>query len=266
VSTTLAELILVMEKRYPTASAEIWDAVGLVSGHPDQKITKVLFAVDPAEQVIAEAIQAQAQLVIVHHPLILRGISSVAESTRKGRIISSLIKAELALFTIHTNADVAKPGVSDALGKALGIEINNFSALDPITGLGRLGNLAKRIPLQDFANQMHDSLPKTKRGINVAGNLQMGIERVAVCGGAGDSLLELVSNTDADVYVTSDLKYHVAEEFVQSTGKALIDISHWAGEWPWLCQAAEFLHQDLGGTLETQVSNLVTDPWSLSIN
>ncbi len=265
-STKLAEVIAAMEKRYPTASAEVWDAVGLVSGHPDQKIAKVLFAVDPAEQVIAEAIETQAQLVIAHHPLILRGISSVAESTRKGRIISSLIKSEIALFTIHTNADVAKPGVSDALGQAIGIEINSFAALDPVTGLGRLGNLSKRIPLKDFANQVHDSLPKTKRGLKVAGNLQMGIERVAVCGGAGDSLLDLVSNTDADVYVTSDLKYHFSEEFAQSTGKALIDISHWAGEWTWLNQAADLLQQDLGGTLETKVSNLVTDPWSLSIN
>ena len=84
--------------------------------------------------------------------------------------------------------------------------------------------------------------------------------------GAGDSLLELVAHSEVDVFVTSDLKYHVAEEFVRSTQIALIDISHWAGEWTWLDQGASLLATDLGGNLETKVSSIVTDPWTLTIN
>lgn len=255
-----------MEKRYPAASSELWDAVGLVVGNPDNNISKVLLTVDPSEAVIQEAKDFGAELIVAHHPLILKGVSSVAESTRKGQLISKLIRADLALFTVHTNADVAKPGVSDALGEALGIKIDNFAAIDQITGLGRIGNLPKQISLTDFAQQVLSALPKTQRGIHVAGDLQMHISKVAVCGGSGDSLLDKVSQLDVDVYVTSDLKYHVAEEFSQSTGKALIDISHWAGEWTWLDQAAALLSKDLSGTLETRVSKIVTDPWSLSLN
>ena len=263
-SITIADIISVMEKRYPSASAEPWDAVGLVTGNPSNAVAKVLFAVDPTELVVAQAKEINAQLIIAHHPLILKGVNSVAESTRKGKIIAQLIKSDIALFTAHTNADVAIPGVSDALAKTFGVEVEQ--EIDPLVKLGRIGNLPKAIPLGDFANQVADALPKTNRGIHVAGDLTKRISKVAICGGSGDSLLDLVEQTDADVYVTSDLKYHVAEEFVNSTGIALIDISHWAGEWTWLNQAADLLRDDLSGTLETQVSKIVTDPWSLSIN
>lgn len=259
----VADVIAAMEKRYPSASAELWDAVGLVTGNPNNDVDTVLFTVDPAEIVIEQAKELGAQLIVAHHPLMLKGVSSVAESTRKGQIISQLIKAEIALFTIHTNADVATPGVSDALAKTLGVQVDG--PIEQVTKLGRIGNLPRAITLADFAAQVSDALPKTHRGLNVAGDLTSRISRVALCGGAGDSLLELVGQSDADVYVTSDLRYHLTEEFVKSTGKALIDISHWAGEWTWLEQAAKLLSQDLGGTLKTQVSSIVTDPWTLSI-
>ena len=259
----VADIISAMEKRYPNASAELWDAVGLVTGNPNNDVDTVLFTVDPSEAVIDQAKDLGAQMIIAHHPLILKGISSVAESTRKGQIISQLIKADIALFTIHTNADVASPGVSDAFAKTLGVAVDGV--IDQVTKLGRIGKLPKPMTLADFAAQIADSLPQTNRGINVAGDLASRIERVAVCGGAGDSLLELVGKSDADVYVTSDLRYHLTEEFVNSTGKALIDISHWAAEWTWLDQAAKLLSQDLGGTLKTHVSSIVTDPWTLSI-
>ena len=263
-SHTVADVIAAMEKRYPSASAELWDAVGLVSGNPNNQVSKILFAVDPAESVIQEAKEIGAELIIAHHPLMLKGVTSVAESTRKGKIVADLIKSDIALLTAHTNADVANPGVSDALARAVGVEPD--SAIDQVTKLGRIGNLPKAMPLSDFAQLVADGLPKTAHGIHVAGDLQRGISRVAVCGGAGDSLLGLVEQSDADVFVTSDLRYHLTEEFVRSTGKALVSISHWAGEWTWLNLAADLIVPDLGGTLEVQVSHTVTDPWSLTIN
>lgn len=252
-----------MEKRYPSASAEVWDAVGLVTGRPEASISKVLFAVDPSEVVVEEAKALGAELIITHHPLILLSEENPEPTKRKTKIIADLLAADIGLFTAHTNADVAKPGVSDALATAIGIEVD--SAIDQIVGLGRIGKLPRPMMLSDFAAQVVDGLPATKRAVHVAGDLTRAIKTVAVCGGSGSSLLELVGLSDVDVYVTSDLKYHVAEEFVNTTGKALIDISHWAGEWTWLNLAAELLVSDLGGTLEAHVSSIVTDPWSLSI-
>jgi dinuclear metal center YbgI/SA1388 family protein len=265
-TVTIADVLAAMESRYPIASAELWDTVGLVTGTPDSIVHKVLFAVDPHDRVVSEAKDVGAQLVIAHHPLILNSEITPSQSKRKGEIVGQLLANKIGLFTAHTNADVAWPGVSDALAKTLGVIIENKTSIDPITSLGRIGNLPSTLTLGEFANQVLASLPETQRGIHVAGGLDKPIMRVAICGGSGGSLLDLVAQSDADVFVTSDLKYHVAQEFVDSTGKCLIDISHWAGEWTWLDQAAELLKLDLGGTLETHVSSLVTDPWSLSLN
>ena len=262
-STTIADVLAALEKRYPSALAEVWDAVGLVTGNPHSKVDKVLFAVDPLQAVVNEAVEIGAQLIVAHHPLILLTEESPVPAPSKTKIMAALLAANIGLITVHTNADVAFPGVSDALALSIGVEVSG--AIDDLVGLGRIGKLAKPMSLRDFATQVAQGLPKTNRKVHVAGNLDATVKSVAICGGAGASLLEQVSRTDVDVYVTSDLKYHLAQEFVENSGIALIDISHWAGEWLWLDQGAKLLAQDLGGTLKTQVSAINTDPWSMSI-
>ena len=87
------------------------------------------------------------------------------------------------------------------------------------------------------------------------------MRRVALCGGAGDFLLDTVGRTDADVYVTSDLRHHPAAEFVERGGPALLDVAHWAAEWTWLPVVEARLRAALGDTVETRVSTICTDPW-----
>jgi putative NIF3 family GTP cyclohydrolase 1 type 2 len=91
------------------------------------------------------------------------------------------------------------------------------------------------------------------------------VRRVALCGGAGDFLLDTVARTDADVYVTSDLRHHPASEFVERDGPALVDVAHWAAEWTWLPVVEARLHAALGDTVETRVSTIRTDPWQFRI-
>jgi dinuclear metal center YbgI/SA1388 family protein len=117
----LADVVADLEARYDPAGAEPWDAVGLVCGDPDADIRRVLFAVDPVAVVADEAIASHADLVVTHHPLFLGGTSSVAATTAKGRVVHRLIGAGIGLFVAHTNADVASPGVSDALADAVGL-------------------------------------------------------------------------------------------------------------------------------------------------
>ncbi|MFE7745502.1 Nif3-like dinuclear metal center hexameric protein [Nocardia sp. NPDC057455] len=121
--TTLADLIGVLEAAYPPALAEPWDSVGLVCGDPAEELTRVLFAVDATAAVVDEAIDWRAQALVVHHPLLLRGVDTVAASTPKGALLHRLIRSGCALFTAHTNADSADPGVSDALAAALGLTV-----------------------------------------------------------------------------------------------------------------------------------------------
>ncbi|MDO9457426.1 Nif3-like dinuclear metal center hexameric protein [Nocardioides sp.] len=358
---------------YPPRTAESWDAVGLVWGDPDQDVRKVMLAVDATAEVAAEAAEWGADLLVVHHPLFLKGVHGFAATTPKGRTLSTLVGAGCALLTAHTNADQATGGVSESLATALGLadqqpitptaddptdkltvyvpvdaasvvraalaeagagaigdyDFASFSsrgqgrfrplegssptigtvgdiaeveeirvevvlprhrrravvaamlaahpyetpAYDVVevaddqagtTGTGRIGTITP-VTLETFAAAVAEALPETHHGVRVAGDPQRRIRRVAVCGGAGDFLLDTVLGTDADVYVTSDLRHHPAAEFVEKGGPALVDVAHWAAEWTWLPTLSARLTDELGDAVQTRVSTLVTDPWTMRL-
>jgi dinuclear metal center YbgI/SA1388 family protein len=121
VTPTLGDVIAVLDRLYDPSWAESWDAVGLVTGDLGSPVRRILFAVDPMRVVVDEAIAGDFDLLVTHHPLLLRGVNSVAATTPKGRVIHDLIRSNTALHVCHTNADNANPGVSDALAAALGL-------------------------------------------------------------------------------------------------------------------------------------------------
>ncbi|TDQ45991.1 dinuclear metal center YbgI/SA1388 family protein [Actinorugispora endophytica] len=259
------------EAIYDPAWAASWDAVGLVCGDPGQPVRRILFAVDPVARVVEEAAEWGADLVVTHHPLLLRGVTSVAATTPKGRLVHRLITSGIALYTAHTNADTADPGVSDALAAAVGLD-GPLRPLDPDPadpegrrGIGRVGELASPVPLRDFAARAARGLPATVAGLRVAGDPDRPVRTVAVSGGAGDSLLGAARAAGADVFLTADLRHHPASEFAEHGDIALVDAAHWATEWPWLADGAARLTRALGGgraNVETRVSTLVTDAWT----
>ncbi|MBW8752240.1 MAG: Nif3-like dinuclear metal center hexameric protein [Propionibacteriales bacterium] len=117
----LRDLVALVEGWYPPERAEDWDAVGLVCGDPDADVRRVLLAVDPVQAVADEAVATDADLVIVHHPLFLRGTSSVAATTPKGRVVHTLLTHGCGLLAAHTNADAPAGGVSESMALALGL-------------------------------------------------------------------------------------------------------------------------------------------------
>ena len=378
--TTLADVISVMDRLYNPAWAESWDAVGLVTGDPDQEVRRVLFAVDPMRAVVDEAIEGGFDLLVTHHPLLLRGVNSVATTTPKGRVINDLIRAGVALHVCHTNADNANPGVSDALAAAIGLrdtrplkpmpadpmdkvvvgvpvgetqamldalakagagrvghyeraawsvtgdgtfrpleganptigavgdievvredriemilprrkrqavaeallaahsyeepayDFYELAALPSERGGGRIGVLTEPLPLADFARLVAESLPRTEHGVRVSGDPDRMIETVAVVGGAGDSEFDRVRSAGVDAYLTADLRHHPATEARAYADPALVDVAHWASEWPWLADAERLLRDGLaaqgstpGSTVDTHISTLCTDAWTLRI-
>src|ERR1700738_463654 len=169
---TLAEAVGILDAAYDPRWAEPWDAVGLVCGDPAAEVRKVLFAVDPVDAVVDEAIEWGADLLVTHHPLLLKPVHGVAATTFKGRTVHRLITHGVALLTAHTNADVATPGVSDALARALGRAATGpiLPAPDaPGRGLGRFGALPAAEPLHAFAERVAAALPATSAGGRVAG-------------------------------------------------------------------------------------------------
>jgi dinuclear metal center YbgI/SA1388 family protein len=369
----LRDVVAVLDDLYDPRTAESWDRVGLVTGEPDQPVRKVLLAVDPAQTVIDEALDWGADLLLTHHPLLLRGVHAVTASEPKGRAVTSLIRAGVALHVAHTNADVAEHGVSDALAAAVGlIDVEPLEALpehdrvklvtfvpresvdqvvdalasagagvigdyercawttegvgtfrpgqgarpavgtvgvteqvaelrvemvlptdraaaavaalrsahpyeEPAVdllalapqpgrlGTGRVGRLPSPRALAEFAQTVADALPTTAAGVRVAGDPGRTVERVAVCGGAGDSHFPAVRRAQVDAYVTADLRHHPAAEAREHGAPALLDCAHWATEWPWLPVAEQALRAGLAAradTVETRVSRIVTDPWT----
>lgn len=266
----LRDLRRVAEGFWPEGTAESWDRVGLVTGRDDAPLRRVLLAVDAVRDTVDEAIGWHADALLAHHPLLLRGVYTVAEDTAKGALLASLIRNNCALLAAHTNADSPEGGVSDTLAIRLGLQQSTpvVAGADPLAGIGRVGMLAEPVSLASFAERIAAQLPKTVTGVRVAGDPSRMIQRVALCGGAGDSLLDSPEVLKADVYVTSDLRHHPAQESIeQSTvlgGPALIDISHWAAESMWLQVAAERLAAALPG-VEFRVSEKRTDPWSFAV-
>jgi dinuclear metal center YbgI/SA1388 family protein len=373
----LADVIAALEAAYPPALAQEWDAVGLVCGDPADKVSSVLVAVDPVPATVDEALDGGTQLLLTHHPLLLRGVHGVGADTPKGALVHRLVRGGAALFTAHTNADAADPGVSDALARALGLVVEGplepapeapldkivtfipvgpaitavhdalaaagagaigdyshcsfatagtgqfkplpgahptigevgklervaetklemvlprgkraavvaalraahpyeepaFDVLEladlPSTrGLGRIGTLPGPEPLHAFADRVAAALPATAWGVRAAGDPDRPMRRVAVCGGAGDSALGAAVAAGVDAYVTADLRHHPASEHLLAgqmnpATPALVDVAHWASEWPRCAQAADILRTALGGSVEVRVSTLRTDPWTV---
>lgn len=265
---TVADVVSVIEQLYPPRLAETWDACGLVCGDPAAEVDRVLVALDCTDAVADAAINDGADLLLVHHPLLLRGVTGVPADHPKGRIVHRLIRAGVALYAAHTSADSARPGVNDRLAEILGVTpgapLSEVVPGDPTYGIGRVGELDTPMTLADFTLRVADRLPQTVWGVRAAGDPERMIHRVAVASGAGDSFLDTVAGLDVDCFVTSDLRHHPVDEHLRADGCPVIDTAHWASEFPWCAQAAELVARDAPG-VTTGVIDLRTDPWTVHV-
>ncbi|MCY7364433.1 MAG: Nif3-like dinuclear metal center hexameric protein, partial [Frankiaceae bacterium] len=156
----LADVLSELERLYPVALAQDWDAVGLVCGDPAAVVRRVLLAVDPVEAVVDEVVDGGFDLLLTHHPLYLRGTTSVAATTPKGRVVHRLVGAGAALTVAHTNADAADPGVSDALAELF--DLRDLRPLD-LAAAEPLDKLVVFVPVAD-ADRLLDALASAGAG------------------------------------------------------------------------------------------------------
>ena len=277
--SVLADVIGVLEAAYPLRWAEAWDRVGLVLGERDAEMSRVLLAVDPTVAVAREAIDCKAQLLVTHHPLLLRGASFLPADDGKGQVVTSLIRAGIGLWCGHTNVDRSTLGTVGAWVRALdlqdarplvpGKESGEAAAADhgsELFGLGAIGQVPSPITVGQLAARLAGIVPATARGIAHTGPAEREVRTIAVCPGAGDSFLEAAAGSGADVYITSDLRHHPALEHIEDAADplavpALIDVAHAASESLWLPLARELLTETLPG-IEVLISEQSTDPWS----
>ncbi|CAN7406905.1 Nif3-like dinuclear metal center hexameric protein [Knoellia sp. LjRoot47] len=265
-TSTLRDVVDVLDRLYPPRTAQSWDQVGLVTGDPEQPVERILLALDPTLAVIEEARDLHADLVVTHHPLLLRGIHSVATTTAKGASITGLVVGDIALYVAHTNADVAADGVCEALASAAGLTDTAPLAVVEEQPLGRVGRLSSPTTLGAFATGLHAALPAAAAGLRVSGPPDAAVETVAVLGGAGDDQFAAVRASGADVYVTADLRHHPAlEAREESRGGPpyLVDAGHWSSEAVWLQTLRDALTTAL--RVDIDISTVRTDPWTFTV-
>jgi dinuclear metal center YbgI/SA1388 family protein len=269
-AVVLRELLESLDEFWPISGADDWDAPGLVCGSLDSRVSRVLLTVDVTDEIIEEAVAGGFDLIIAHHPLLLRGVKSVAESSSKGAVLAKAIRSNVSIYSAHTNADIVPRGVSAALAASFGLShARPLVETGPQTGHGRIGALSEYLSLGELARVIARKLPSTATGIRVAGSFETPVRSVALCGGAGDSFIEIAYASGADVYITSDLRHHPVQEILEratAEGRSfsIIDISHWAAEWVWLEWAAEDIHGRFA-SVQVVVSELRTDPWDFAI-
>jgi dinuclear metal center YbgI/SA1388 family protein len=248
---TVKDLLKTLDKIASFGLAEQWDNVGLMVGDPNQQIKGILVALDPTEEILAEAKAGRANCIITHHPLIFQPLNTIYTDKPLGRFLRSALENEISVIGCHTNLDQAGGGVNDVLAARLGLvecrplvpaasqQGGGQNAAAPIAGFGRLGRLAQPTSPEIFIERLCIlfNLPV----LRVAGRLPAEITTVAVCGGSGSELAETAYTSGAQVYVTGEVKHSTAR-WAEAAGFCIVDAGHFATENPVVESLANVLH------------------------
>ena len=239
------DVVLAIEAEVPLCWQESYDNAGLVVGNPDAEVERVLVALDITEEVVEEAIEAGAQMVVAHHPVIFRPIKRLAWANRQQRTIAKAIAAGVALYSAHTNLDGAPTeGISHKLAEMLGLKevaLLEASAHEGV-GIGVVAEVAEPVDAVEMLAKI-----KTTLGVEALRHSPIRCEkvgRVAICSGSGGSLIEAAERAGADLYLSADFKYH---DFVDADHMILVDAGHFETE---IC-AIDILFEILSKKLPT---------------
>ena len=216
----------VIEEFAPLSIQEKWDNSGLCIGSPDAPVSSVLFGLDCTPELVDEAIECGADMIVTHHPLIFSGLKKISPDDMVGEAVFKAIKAGISIYAAHTNADKVIAGVSGAMAAKLGLQnVEILSEDGEGIGLGVVGDLVEPMTAQQMVEMVKDrfALKTVKASKPVDGM----ITRVAMCGGSGGSLIGAAKAAGAQLYISGDISYH---NFFTSEGFMLMDIGHYESE------------------------------------
>lgn len=223
------EIAALLEEQVPLGWQESYDNAGLAVGDPEAEVTTVLVALDATEEVVEEAIEMGAQMVVTHHPIIFRPLKRLTCANRQQRTIARAIAAGVALYAAHTNLDSSPTeGISHLLAARLGLveeRVLEPSQAGDNVGIGVVGRLREPMGAEEFLRKIGSLL-----GVAVLRHSPIRIaqvERVAICSGSGGSLIESAEAAGADLYLSADFRYH---DFVDADRMILVDAGHFETE------------------------------------
>ncbi|MBQ3575087.1 MAG: Nif3-like dinuclear metal center hexameric protein [Clostridia bacterium] len=232
-SVTIKQVYDWIDTIAPFEGAEEWDNVGILAGSADQKVEKVLCALDLNAAVLDEAIARNVQLIVTHHPILFAGRKNMREDDAEGRLICALIRNKIGLIAAHTNFDNANPGVNDVLAEKLGL-----SGVEVLECGMRIGTPKEKV-LGYFAKTAENALGGPVRCYGKANRI---ISKVAVLGGAGGSFAGIALENGADVYLTGEISHHRAWD-AYAEGMCCLEAGHAATEMPAVNMLADALQK-----------------------
>ena len=230
---TVIEIYDYLDSIAPFELQESYDNAGLIVGDAEAVVTGVLHCLDSTEAIIDEAIDKNCNLIIAHHPIVFKGLKQFVGENYVQRTIIKAIKNDIAIIAIHTNLDnVLTNGVNEMIANKL--EMTNISILAPkiqdvteeVAGAGVVGKLSSSMKTEEFFDYLKEQMQLSViKHTNICFDK---VKKVAICGGSGGFLLEHAKAAGAQVFVTSDYKYH---EFFDADGDIIIaDIGHYESE------------------------------------
>lgn len=256
---TVHDVLNLVEGIAPRYMKMDWDNAGLLCGDSRQIVHKILVALDPFEDVCAEAASIGAELIVTHHPLIFVAPKSITEDTSVGRSIRLLCRNNISAINAHTNLDCAPGGVNDVLAEKLGLCDVSVIAPSGTDEQGRSWGLLRRGTVQEQDLESFLALVKEKLGVPTlryaAGSRR--VRSIAVGGGACGSELMDAFDAGCDTFVTSDIKYNQFWD-ARDLGINLIDAGHFYTENPVVFALAEKLRKAFP-EIQVEVSKIHED-------
>ena len=244
----LKEITELFEREFPTSMAMDWDNVGLQVGDLSQEINRVYVALDATDEVIEHAINAGADLLITHHPLIFTTVNRVVANDMVGRRLLKMIENHMAYYAMHTNFDIAAMG--DIVAKKMGVEVS--TPLEPTGeyadgksfGMGFVGELVNdsAVNLKEFADSVRDNFGLSH--VKIFSENDKMVKRIACCPGSGKSVVNFALEAGADVYVTGDIDHHTGIDAV-AMNLPIIDAGHYGLEHVYIDYMVNLLRDNL---------------------
>lgn len=227
---TIKQITDVIERFAPLEWQESYDNAGLIVGRPDDEVHKALLAVDVTEEVLDEAEAEGCDLVITHHPIVFRALKRFNSADPVERCVERAIRSRIALYACHTNLDSAPGGMSWRLAEMLGV--GNLRVLQPSeagdgAGFGAVGELPEMVDTLEFMRIIQRRLEVSV--VRYSDIATSEVRRVAVCTGAGASLIGEARRAGADIYITADMKYN--DFMTPDKALTVADIGHFESEY-----------------------------------
>ena len=206
----IKQVLSALERFAPLPLQESWDNAGLQVGLTEAEVSGALLCLDVNERIVDEAIAKGCNLIVSHHPLLFRGLKQITDGNDVQRTVIKAIKHDIVVISMHTNMDNAQDGVNWKIAEHLGLTKTAFFAQKTVDGLeagsGVIGTLPEAMAADDFVLLVKRQFDVECAQCNEL--LRRPIQRVAICGGAGDFLLDDAVRQGADAFITGEMRYH----------------------------------------------------------